>query len=84
MATNDIAAKHHTIDLRVEGMNCGACAAGIEKALKSVPGVDDATADLATKRAVVRFADPSVTVTRLAAAVADAGYQAEEIPNDRN
>ena len=39
--------------LRVEGMSCGGCVGGIEKALKEVPGVENATVDLDKKLATI-------------------------------
>src|SRR6478609_9563752 len=43
-----------TIDLSVSGMNCASCVGHVEKALRAVPGVVDATVNLATERATVR------------------------------
>jgi hypothetical protein len=34
-------AKGQTLNMRVEGMDCGACALKIENALKRLPGVSD-------------------------------------------
>jgi len=36
------------LDLTIGGMSCAACAARIEKGLKALPGVADATVNLAT------------------------------------
>ena len=38
----------------VEGMSCAACAGRIERALRSVPGVAEASVNLATEMATVR------------------------------
>ena len=43
-----------TIELSVEGMTCASCVGNVERALKAVPGVADATVNLATERAQVR------------------------------
>ncbi|MGQ4274209.1 heavy metal translocating P-type ATPase [Terrihabitans sp. B22-R8] len=43
-----------TIELSVEGMTCASCVGNVERALKAVPGVTDATVNLATERAQVR------------------------------
>ena len=43
-----------TYDFGVGGMTCASCVAHVEKALKSVPGVIEASVNLATERASVR------------------------------
>ena len=62
-----------TIDLSVEGMTCASCVGRVEKALKAVPGVAEATVNLATERASVRG---SAGTNALIAAIAAAGYKA--------
>ncbi len=44
----------------IEGMTCASCAMRIEKGLKKVPGVKDASVNLATEQATVTY-DPSQT-----------------------
>ena len=66
-----------TLDLGVGGMTCASCVARVEKALKKVPGVQDAQVNLATESARVVLADggsPDVA-PRLRRAVRDAGYE---------
>src|SRR6266581_4879783 len=46
--------------LALEGMTCASCAMRIEKGLKKVPGVKDASVNLATEQATVMY-DPSQT-----------------------
>ena len=62
--------------LDVPGMNCALCPITVRKALQQVPGVIEATADLATKRAEVKYDPEKVTPPQLAAAVTSAGYPA--------
>jgi Cu+-exporting ATPase len=66
------------VDLGVEGMNCASCVASVEGALKSVPGVLDATVNLATGRAHARFVGAD-TVALMSAALAKAGYKGQPI-----
>ncbi|SMB84219.1 CopZ family metallochaperone [Deinococcus hopiensis] len=62
------------IELNVTGMTCGHCQAGVTRALRSVPGVQDAQVDLKTGKAVVQGdAEPQ----QLIAAVAEEGYSAQ-------
>lgn len=69
------------LDLGVGGMTCAACVLHVEKALRKVPGVQDASVNLATEAARVRY-DPSGLAVpqgefeaRLRRAVRDAGYE---------
>jgi len=59
--------------LKVEGMTCSACVGHVERALKAVPGVTEATVNLGTEQADVDFAN-GVDVGALTRAVEDAGY----------
>ncbi len=61
------------IQLPVTGMTCASCVSRVEKALAAVPGVRQASVNLATEQAAVN-ADASVTTEALAAAVRKAGY----------
>ena len=63
--------------LPVEGMTCASCVTRVEKALAAVPGVAEATVNLATEVATVR-ADVNVPVESLRAAVERAGYAVKE------
>jgi Cu+-exporting ATPase len=63
-----------TWNLPVGGMTCASCASRVEKALAKVPGVHDATVNLATERASVR-ADAGVKLDAMRAAVEKAGYE---------
>ncbi|RWB96355.1 MAG: copper-translocating P-type ATPase [Mesorhizobium sp.] len=75
-------ARTDTLEFAIEGMTCASCVARIEKALKTVPGVTDATVNLATERATVRAATGSVEAATLESAVAAAGYKARQILPD--
>ncbi|WP_256754008.1 heavy metal translocating P-type ATPase [Mesorhizobium sp. Mes31] len=71
-----------TIELALEGMTCASCVARIEKALKAVPGVTEASVNLATERATIRIVAGSVEAAALEGAVAAAGYEARQILPD--
>jgi len=58
----------------VKGMHCAACVGKVERALKAVPGVTDATVNLATERARVELGPEPAALPQLRAAVAAAGY----------
>ncbi|WP_427912860.1 heavy metal translocating P-type ATPase [Ramlibacter sp. MMS24-I3-19] len=65
------------IEFPVQGMTCASCVARVEKALAKVPGVQEASVNLATETATVR-ADAGVQVPQLRAAVEKAGYAVPE------
>jgi len=67
------------LDLPVRGMHCAACVGKVEEALRAVPGVTAATANLATERATVAVGPTPPPLSALRAAVAAVGY---EIPDD--
>lgn len=62
----------------VDGMHCAHCAAFVEKSLKAVDGVADASVDLAGKKASVTL-EKAVADDVLIKAVADAGFTALDI-----
>ena len=63
----------HQWVIGVEGMMCGHCTARVEKALKAVPGVVTAAADVKEKTA--RVTGEGLEAAALEKAVTDAGYQ---------
>jgi Au+-exporting ATPase len=65
-----------SIELLVEGMTCASCVGRVERALKAVPGVTEASVNLATERATI---SGSADTAGLIAAVEDAGYEAKVI-----
>jgi Cu+-exporting ATPase len=70
------------VTLPVTGMTCAACARTIERTLQKVPGVEEASVNLATNRATVRFDPDRAAVSDLAKAVRDVGYGVLESPDD--
>lgn len=56
-------------------MTCASCVARVEKALKKVPGVQEATVNLATESARVLISPGEEAQARLRRAVRDAGYE---------
>ena len=64
-----------TLDLGVGGMTCASCVSRVERALKKVPGVQDAAVNLATESARVTYAGGDDMAAVLRRAVRDAGYE---------
>ena len=65
-----------TFSFDVGGMTCSACSTRIEKLLNRLPGVTDATVNLAMERADVRGVTGKVDETLLSDTLADAGFSA--------
>ena len=65
-----------TLQLDIEGMTCASCVARVEKALAAVPGVLQASVNLASESARVEVVRGVVNARALSAAVQDAGYSA--------
>lgn len=65
------------ITLAVEGMTCASCVGRVERALRAVPGVGEASVNLATERAEITG---SVDPAALIAAVGAVGYAARPAP----
>jgi P-type Cu+ transporter len=61
--------------LGVSGMTCASCVARVERALKKVPGVLDASANFATGKASVRYLPGVAEMRDLERAVEGAGYE---------
>jgi mercuric ion binding protein len=63
-----------TVVMDVKNMSCRFCALTVKKALKKVPGVEEAKVDFEQKTATVRY-DPAQTApASLVQAVTDAGF----------
>ena len=63
------------VELAVQGMTCGACAAKIQKELNDIPGVE-AAVNYATESAMVAFDGDSVSEAAVIKAIEHAGYSA--------
>ncbi len=67
------------MDFGVRGMTCAACVAAVEKALKGLYGVSNATVNLASEKASVEYIPTVVGFDDFRRVVSEAGYSAEMI-----
>jgi Cu+-exporting ATPase len=65
------------VTLPVEGMTCAACVGAVERSLRKVPGVADASVNLVLKRAHVVFDAGLTAPPALVEAIRSAGYESE-------
>ena len=63
------------VELSVQGMTCGACAAKIEKELNHIPGIE-AAVNYATETAMVAYDGDTVTESVVLSAITKIGYSA--------
>jgi Cu+-exporting ATPase len=63
------------LDLGVQGMTCASCVGRVERALKKIDGVSEASVNLATERAQVSFDPERVGEDQLVAAIEKSGYK---------
>jgi len=64
------------VELAIKGMSCASCVNRVEKALKQVPGVLNASVNLSTERARITYIPGAVELSKLISAVANTGYEA--------
>lgn len=65
-----------TTELKIDGMTCGHCVAGVKRALEAVPGVENADVSLADGRATVLG---TAELPALVEAVVEEGYEASPV-----
>ncbi|HKJ86891.1 MAG TPA: heavy metal-associated domain-containing protein, partial [Gammaproteobacteria bacterium] len=62
------------LDLGIEGMTCASCSSRVERALGRLDGVEEASVNLASERATVRYDEDATDAGALAETVSDTGY----------
>lgn len=68
-----------TVNLRLKGMGCAACANRIEKALQEVPGVSECSVNFGMAQGKVQYKPQQANLKTIQQAVIDAGYTAEPL-----
>jgi copper chaperone CopZ len=70
----------NVVELEVQGMTCGSCAARVRNALMRVTGVDSVSVDVANRHATVQSFEEDLMTDELVSALADIGYPAKLKP----
>lgn len=70
-------AKPATVKLAISGMSCNSCVTKVDKALRSIEGVQDVKVDLKNESAEIVLASASVKSDALVKAVVKAGFKAQ-------
>ncbi len=63
------------VELKISGMKCSKCSARLEKVIKNLDGVKDASVNLENATADVEYDETICNTNVLAEAVADAGFE---------
>ncbi len=66
------------LKITIEGMHCSSCASNIERSLKKVAGIKEASVSLMLKKGTIE-AEDNVTEEEIKKAVARAGYKVSKI-----
>ena len=64
------------IELKIEGMHCGACATGIQMLTSQMDGVTSAFVDYEGKKGTFEFDPAKVTKEAIVKAIEELGYKA--------
>lgn len=63
------------VSISIGGMTCAACAKAVERAIKRLPGIDEASVNLATEKARVVYNPAEVRLSEIKQAIIKAGYK---------
>ncbi len=74
--TRTMAMEESQATLALEGMTCASCAVRIEKGLKKIPGVKDASVNFATEQATVTYEPAQANLEQMVQKVEAIGYKA--------
>ena len=69
------------VQLPVDGMSCASCVNRIERFLRKTPGVAEASVNLATEVATVRYLPEIAGLDELVRAIESAGYEVRHLPD---
>ncbi len=70
-------ARTQKVTLNIESMSCASCVGRVDKALAAVPGVVEASVNLASETATVTYLEGVTTPQAIAAASGETGYPAK-------
>jgi len=68
-----------TLELAVTGMDCATCAGKIEKTLRNLPGITQATVNFGAEKVLVAFDPDKVNEPRIRSTITSLGYRIREL-----
>lgn len=66
-------------EFKVSGMHCAACATRIEKVLHKLPGVEQASVNLAAEKAVVKYHASELSIREIQNRIGNLGFEAHNM-----
>ncbi len=63
-----------SISIAIDGMSCASCVARVESTIKTIPGVTEASVNLATETADVTYTESIVSPTEVTSTLTESGY----------
>ena len=83
LSVGSVSAAIRTVTIRVKGMTCGGCATSVEKALELTEGVQTVRVSFERGKAVIKYDDQKVTVTKLREVINSTGMSCEVPKGDK-
>ena len=83
LSLGSVSAAIRTVTILVKGMTCGGCATSVEKALESTEGVQTVRVSFERGKAVIKYDDQKVTVTKLREVINSTGMSCEVPKGDK-
>ena len=65
------------IKLNIKGMHCEGCSSRLERILKNLDGVKDASVSLENKSAIITFDESVITENSIKETILDGGFEGE-------
>lgn len=65
------------IKLNIKGMHCEGCSSRLERILKNLDGVKNASVSLENKSAIITFDESVITENSIKEAILDGGFEGE-------
>ena len=69
--------KYQTVELKINNMDCEACALGLQSQLKNIPGVKDAAVNFNKATAEINFDPAKVNKSKFLKVLTESGYPAK-------
>ena len=63
-----------TLELKIGGMTCAACAKAVERVTKKLDGVENSSVNIATEKANIEYDSSKIKISQIKSAIEKAGY----------
>ncbi len=64
-----------TLTLNVDGMTCAMCVKNVDRAVHTLPGVEEANVNLVNEKLIITYDQNELTLSKIKKAVHDSGYE---------